>query len=262
MNFRYLEAFYWVGKELSFSRAAERLRIAPSAVTRQIKLFEDSCGRQLLIRSPKSVVLTREGLLLHKKIALFFSDLREEASMKVRLGCLQSVFEGRLRSCLSRHAKQWREHLQDISIGSPQRLFADLKAGRLDIILTNRRPLSKEFNAIAWGTEGYRIVSKHAFSLKDLEKQDWIVISAFEPVHRSLKIEPESLVTINSFNAGLQLIHDGWGVGVVPESARFPAAFHSVPVPTRLKQQALYIVTLQSARKSPVVEQLIKSLLI
>ena len=48
MDLRQLEMFRSVAKEGTFSRAAERLRVSRSAVSRQVKLLEEELGGRLL----------------------------------------------------------------------------------------------------------------------------------------------------------------------------------------------------------------------
>ena len=50
MDLRQLEMFRSVAKEGTFSRAAERLRVSRSAVSRQVKLLEEELGGRLLHR--------------------------------------------------------------------------------------------------------------------------------------------------------------------------------------------------------------------
>jgi DNA-binding transcriptional LysR family regulator len=52
MDVRQLEMFRAVAEEGSFTRAAERLHVSQSAVSRQVQLLEDELGGRLLQRSP------------------------------------------------------------------------------------------------------------------------------------------------------------------------------------------------------------------
>ena len=61
LDYRYLRAFIVTARHLNFSRAADELNIAQSAVSRQIKLLEEGVGQQLIIRSSKKVILTEKG---------------------------------------------------------------------------------------------------------------------------------------------------------------------------------------------------------
>jgi DNA-binding transcriptional LysR family regulator len=63
MELRHLQTFVAVAEAGSFSRAAEQLRIAQSAVSRTIRDLERELGRSLLDRSTHHVELTVAGQL-------------------------------------------------------------------------------------------------------------------------------------------------------------------------------------------------------
>src|SRR5438094_161770 len=61
MELRHLRYFVAVADELSFTKAAERLRLAQPSLTRQIRNLEEELGVHLLDRSGKGTSLTYEG---------------------------------------------------------------------------------------------------------------------------------------------------------------------------------------------------------
>lgn len=77
LDYRYLKAFMVTSKHLNFSKAAEELGIAQSAVSRQIKLLEESVEEQLIIRSSKKVLLTEKGLALLTELNNFEERLQD-----------------------------------------------------------------------------------------------------------------------------------------------------------------------------------------
>lgn len=61
MNLRQLEYFVQVAKAGSINKAADELAVAQSALSRQIRLLEESLSTTLLKRSLRGTHLTAEG---------------------------------------------------------------------------------------------------------------------------------------------------------------------------------------------------------
>ena len=89
MELRHLRYFVGVGEEQHYGRAAERLRIAQPALSRQIQDLEKELGFQLFERLPRGVRLSAAG-------KLFLDDTRR---------ILEQVDEARLRAERVAHGK-------------------------------------------------------------------------------------------------------------------------------------------------------------
>src|SRR5271170_5475814 len=74
MELRHLRYFVAVAEDLSFTKAAEKLRLAQPSLTRQVRNLEDEIGVRLLDRSNNHITLTEEGLQ-------FLSDSKELLEM-------------------------------------------------------------------------------------------------------------------------------------------------------------------------------------
>ena len=89
MDVRQLRCFIAVAEELHFGRAAERLSIAPPALSRQISALEDELGVNLLTRTTRQVALTRAGLIMLEEAKGILVKM-EHASRAVREASLAS----------------------------------------------------------------------------------------------------------------------------------------------------------------------------
>lgn len=67
------------GRHLSFTRAAEELALTQSAVSRQIQLLEDQLGLPLFRRQGRGLLLTREGVRLHRAVTMGLGHIAEVA---------------------------------------------------------------------------------------------------------------------------------------------------------------------------------------
>lgn len=73
INFEQYKVFYYVAKNLSFSKASEELYISQSAVSQSIKNLESRIGVSLFLRQSKKIALTSEGELLYENVKIAFS---------------------------------------------------------------------------------------------------------------------------------------------------------------------------------------------
>ncbi len=71
MEFRHLRCFLAVAEELHFARAAERLHIEQSPLSRTIKELEEDLGEQLFVRTSRSTRLTRAGKLFLEHVRTY-----------------------------------------------------------------------------------------------------------------------------------------------------------------------------------------------
>jgi len=86
MELRHLRYFIAVAEELSFTRAAQKIRLAQPSLTRQIRNLEEEIGVRLINRSHNQVALTEEG-------KRFLFDAKKVLAM-----CTESIVAVRLMS--------------------------------------------------------------------------------------------------------------------------------------------------------------------
>ncbi|WP_107316663.1 LysR family transcriptional regulator [Achromobacter xylosoxidans] len=98
MELRHLRCFVAVAEELHFARAAERLHIDQSPLSRTIKELEEELGTRLFVRTTRSTQLTRAGRLFLEHVQRVFSALHQ-ARDSVKSAA--NGFHGQLRLALS-----------------------------------------------------------------------------------------------------------------------------------------------------------------
>jgi DNA-binding transcriptional LysR family regulator len=98
MELRHLRCFLAVADELHFARAAERLHIEQSPLSRAIKELEEELGVILFARTTRSTRLTRAGKLFLEHVRRIFVVL-EQARDSVKAAA--NGFHGQLRVALS-----------------------------------------------------------------------------------------------------------------------------------------------------------------
>lgn len=98
MEIRHLRCFMAVAEELHFARAAEKLHIEQSPLSRAIKELEEDLGAQLFIRTTRSTRLTRAGQMFLEHVPRIFTSL-QQARDSVKAAA--NGFHGQLRIALS-----------------------------------------------------------------------------------------------------------------------------------------------------------------
>ena len=98
MELRHLRYFQAVAEELRFARAAEKLHIEQSPLSRAIKELEEELGVMLFARTTRSTRLTHAGTLFLEHVRRVFAAV-EQARDSVKAAA--NGFHGQLRVALS-----------------------------------------------------------------------------------------------------------------------------------------------------------------
>jgi DNA-binding transcriptional LysR family regulator len=96
-----LAVFLVVAEERSFTRAAKRLRVTPSAISHAMRKLEEAIGVRLLSRTTRSVAPTGAGERLLARLRPALTDIRETLD---QVSGLSAKPAGRVRLLMSRLA--------------------------------------------------------------------------------------------------------------------------------------------------------------
>jgi DNA-binding transcriptional LysR family regulator len=250
VEMRHLQALRAVSETSSFSRAAERLGYAQSAVSQQISALERAVGLKLVERpgGPRPVSLTEAGETLDRHAIAVLARLAEAradleslsagSSGTVRVGTFQSTSARILPAVL----QQFRERLPGVRVELIERqdqdeLLALATAGELDVTFAMswndvdhpagfelREVLHDRYVVLA--PAGGRLDGRDDVSVAELEGEELIMnggqTSCMRDVNaafRAAGYEP-AIVFSTDDNLTLQrLVGTGLGHAIVPELA-------------------------------------------
>lgn len=143
LNYHHLYYFWTVAKEKSFTRAAEKLRIAQSAVSLQVSQLETALDRKLIERSTsKKLKLTEEGQIVYQQAEEIFRQGQDlVASIKagsrltaVRVGAMGSLSKNLQIQMLKPILKDSGIELT-VDVGDSASLLTKLMNFSIDLIL-------------------------------------------------------------------------------------------------------------------------------
>ena len=112
-----LHAFLIIAQEQSFTKAAARLGVTPSALSHTIRLMEERLGIRLLARTTRNVSVTEAGAQLMNAIHPLFeqidielnalSELRDSPRGTIRLSCTDDQIEIYIRPILNNFLQKY-----------------------------------------------------------------------------------------------------------------------------------------------------------
>lgn len=144
-DMKQLRTFILVAETGSLSRASDRLRLAQPALSRQIKLLEDSIGFELFTRSGRGMHLTEHGNALLERVSGLVKQLEDSLedvrsmsavpSGQVVLGCIPSASYMVAGRIAIRVARELPEVLLRMVEGYAGHLVNWLHRGEVDLAL-------------------------------------------------------------------------------------------------------------------------------
>ncbi len=278
---RYFQAF---AEELSYSRAAQRLRIAQPALSRAVQDVEAELGANLLDRNRRVVRLTPAGKVLLREAAILF-ERWDEAMRRVRRTAAGE--EGELRigyigpptqPFLGRLLREYRRRYPLVSIHleerTPERVWEMLAKGRLSVAFTRPVPTAEAagLRTIVVRRErlgavlpaGHALAGSATLAWRRLAHEPLIVLARREGVGlhdavlagcRLANFSPRLAYTPSLIGTVLSYVEAGAGVGIVPESvigAELPLRF----VLLKPVMSVPLVLVWQEADDTPAVQRL------
>lgn len=254
MDVRHLTVFVAVAQELSFTRAADRLLLAQSAVSTTVRELERELGVQLFDRSHRQIALTGAGeeLLVRSRdvlgrmrelgdaVAAAGTELRGTVTVGLMTGVDLIDMPGLLGEYHARHPAVVVQ-LRATGLGSTG-LVAQLERGEIDLALlaaVDGLPATLQGEVVASSPyvlvvpDGHRLAEAAAVTLADLEGESFIDLP---PGYGSRRIVDDAfahagvsrrvLIEVAEISTAAQYVPLGLGLALVP---RFAARVRDVP---------------------------------
>jgi LysR family transcriptional regulator, positive regulator for ilvC len=143
MEFRDLEAFNQLASTLHFAKAAQKLAMSPSALTRRLQALEADLGHTLLSRSGKEVKLTPHGALFLgfarselERLEQLRNDLRDEEASptgELLIACTVTACHTVLPTLLARFRQAYPKIILRLYTQDAARSRLQLEAGEVDL---------------------------------------------------------------------------------------------------------------------------------
>ena len=246
MDYRYLKAFLTVATRLNFTQAARDLGVTQAAVSRQIRLLEESLDLQLVIRSPQQVQLTPEGERLFHESSRLNHWIQEDlkgGTQLIRIATLQGVLESWLVDILGKHFKETTTNFF-VKTGTLERIGAEIEGGHVDIAITAHQIQNDRLTSFKLVKEKIVAISKKPIDVNKLADYPWVT---FDPATYLIPYcgrRSQRIIQVESINAQLRLTIQGIGVTLIPHHIVPPnAGLHVYPI-EQFKSEFLWATTL------------------
>ena len=203
MDLHYLEIFYEVAKAKSFTKAAEKLFINQSAVSIQVKKFEDILKVKLFDRSSKKIKLTYIGETLYKMAEDIFEKVKraekeisrviEVDRARISIGASSIIAEPLLPTLMKDFSSAHEEIEYNITISNKEHLLKLLKEGELDVIIIDSEHITDSNLEIISIEKGpYVLISSQTYSnIEDIEKDAIITRNAIPNNNKAIEVIEE-----------------------------------------------------------------------
>jgi DNA-binding transcriptional LysR family regulator len=237
----------------SYSRAAEKLYVAQSALSRQVKELEDELQTQLLTRDSRHIELTPAGQLFYERSKRLLEDIDDTVvqARQVGLGAqgvirLQHsssvILTPQLTAAISRLLDAFPGVTLEVSMAPSENQTLDIEEGRADIGLI-RLPTLRKYPHIQvheLTTERLMVaVSQHSplagldnIELASLSQESFISIPHKDRGGLSYLVAdlclaqgffPRPARALSRKSSQLSLIEANLGIAIVPECMRLTA---------------------------------------
>ena len=243
-----LQAFLAVARDQSFTKAAARLGVTPSALSHTIRALEERLGVRLLARTTRNVAPTEAGERLMRSIAPLFDqitaevealgELRDKPRGTIRITCTDDQIELCVRPMLAEFLEDYPEVTLEFYVDYG---FTNVVEERFDAGIRLGEAISKDMIAVRIGPDWRLVVvgspayferhpppktphelTRHACVNIRHRPAGAIYAWEFEKNGKAFTVKVEGQLVFNSIMHVLNAAVDGIGLAYVPEELAAP----------------------------------------
>jgi DNA-binding transcriptional LysR family regulator len=277
--------FIEIARQRSFTRAAERLRMAQPALSQQMKNLEAELGTELLIRGRKETQLTAAGkALLPRAEALLaqaeaakvvVSDVAGLRGGRLVIAAIPSVSACLLPAVIREFSRRHRKVALQLIESSSERVAESVESGQADIGFLQLPASKTAFNTQVIVSEPFVLLAarKHptakqpAVMLKQLAGESFIFYkgrardTALEAC-RKAGFEPRIACESGELETVRALVTAGLGLAIVPRLAagNLPATIQAITIREPKMQRQIAAIWPKGAVPSPAAAELLSLL--
>lgn len=235
---RELRSFVVVSQSASIRAAADRLNLSAPALSRQLKMLENSYGTQLLVRSATGIALTGNGEALRDEAVRWLAEdasfLRriqqneQDFALRLRLGVMGALVADFIPRLSKRLETSFGEVELELAVGTTNEIVNRAEALELDIIVAFNTPRiarlivvhRQEYHVGAVHAPGFAVSPDGPLALSEALQHPLCILSADLSGHTqllaemlSVRVNPRVCISSNSISALLDALKAGRGIG-------------------------------------------------
>ncbi len=240
MNLRFVEAFVWVARLKSVTRAAEKLFLTQSAVSSRIAALEEELGAPLVDRRDRVFRLTNAGTRFLDYAERFLALQREvrrelgaseQLPLSLRIGGIETVLHTWLIP-LVEWLKDSNPQLEfELNVEMTHVLNEQVRRGGLDLIFSatpavGQGLVNEPLPPMEMVFVGPADAANGLLSIDDLLARELLTFQRGSQPHvalleslRAAGVNDKRVHTISSISALVKLVESGFGLATLPRAA-------------------------------------------
>lgn len=265
MELRFLKLVTAILNYGSLSKAANKLHLTQSALSHQLKEFENQKGIRFFIRANKRLHITPAGQLVYESAQTILSEVErletrlknlstgQSGTLRLSAGCTTSYHW--LPGVLGTFSENYPNVQVDIQLDATGNPLPEITKGNLDLAIVNRPLDHKEIEYInLFEDELVAVISKNhpwngksyiiARDFKDvhliIHSKPLDTVIVYDEVLKPKSIEPKKISALPLTEATIELIRANMGIAVMAKWAIKPWLESGLVSAKRINRKGLY----------------------